>query len=670
MTDNHPLEYQDEFAEPGELTEIEPDWLGMARDAYHESNSFLDKGLRKRWEMNLALANSKHPAGSKYLSDSYKHRSKIFRGKTNAAIRKNIAAAAVALFGTQDVVSVEPEDDNNTAQTEAAEAGHDLVNYHMENSVPWFLICMGAYRDCQVIGTVISHQYWDYDTVTVDDGFIAASKKVVDRPVVELRPIENVRFSPHADWLDPINSSPYLIDLVPMFVGDIKARMEDDWLPYTDAEILSAMDADHGVESVRTARDRDSDPKDEQTSVNEFDVAWVRRVFIRYGGEEWVYYTIGEHILLSQPVPLETAFPHCKDGRRPYTAGFCDVEPHVVYKTGLPERVEGSQVQANDVANLRFDNIQKALRKKWIAERNKNTDFKSLWSEVPGQITITDDINSIKELTTNDVTGSSYQEQHLVNADFDELAGTFSGASVNTNRQLNETVGGMKLLSENANVLTELQLRIFTETWVEPVLRDVLKMVQTYEDDEMIQQVSGKQMTRAQLDCGIKLRVNVGFGATDPQAKVQKLMMGLTTLAQVFGPERIQQMNHAEISAEIFGALGYKDGKRFMPEEEGNAQVEQLQQQLQQLQQVIQQKQIEGKIQLQKQQMGDQTKLEIEKLRRETEMMKLSQATGMKVADIKKEFELKQWDIAGKRTEKADDLKAKLHLQEPGYWPG
>ena len=70
-------------------------------------------------------------------------------------------------------------------------------------------------------------------------------------------------------------------------------------------------------------------------------------------------------------------------------------------------------------------------------------------------------------------------EQVAVNnltVDFDELAGVFSTSSVQANRQLNETVGGMNLMAGSANSLTEFDLRVWVETWVEPALRQCVRL--------------------------------------------------------------------------------------------------------------------------------------------------------------------------------------------------
>ena len=60
----------------------------------------------------------------------------------------------------------------------------------------------------------------------------------------------------------------------------------------------------------------------------------------------------------------------------------------------------------------------------------------------------------------------SYNEQDRLDSAMDDLLGNFSGGSVQNNRSMNETVGGMKMISEGANQITEMTIRIFAETWV------------------------------------------------------------------------------------------------------------------------------------------------------------------------------------------------------------
>lgn len=674
------------------------DWLDVAKRAYADSDTYLDTGLRKRFERNYALALSRHPSGSKYYTDSYKHRSKVFRGKTAAAIRRNLSACAVALFSTQDVVSIQAEDDSKPEQVLSAKACDLLQNYHLTESIPWYRTVVGAYREAQTVGVVCSKQWWKYETVEVEGEEIT----VQDVPCVELIPIENIRISPAADWLNPIDTSPYTILVTPMYVGDIKERMKLDWLEATDDEISHAMNDDE-YDSIRGERESNKpDSKAEKVSVKDQDLGWVREVFVNHKGVWMHYYTLGDSVLLSEPQMVIESYPHCKDNRPPLRWGVAEVEPHVVYPQSMVERVEGTQIQANEIANQRFDNVQQVLNTRKIVKRGANVDYRSLLKNVPGAVTLADDVSAVQELPGKDVTASAYNEQNMINMDFDELSGTFSTASVATNRQLNETVGGMQLLSGNSNVQTEFTLRTFVESWVEPVMRDMVEMIKTYEENDRIQKVTGMPISHYDLQQPVVVRVNVGFGATDPTMKVNKLMFGMEMLRRILADPNMKSLglNPEEIGSEIMGAIGYKDATRFIPglKTDEDPQVKALKQQIQELQQQLQNDTAKTAMQKEIEQLKAQNDIQVEQMRMQDnaeerrvrerlaqldlqkEAAKLAQQEGVEVKKILAMLSGKEMDNKARaevqQRKQADDLKAKLHTMKimpeksSGHWPG
>ena len=98
----------------------------------------------------------------------------------------------------------------------------------------------------------------------------------------------------------------------------------------------------------------------------------------------------------------------------------------------------------------------------------KRVDLRSLVRNIPSSVTLMDDPEKdVQVQETQDVTSSAYAEQDRLNRDFDDVAGAFSGSSVQSNRNLNETVGGMNLLTSAAKKVENYQLR----TWIEILTR-------------------------------------------------------------------------------------------------------------------------------------------------------------------------------------------------------
>lgn len=567
-------------------------WVGLADAAFRGSTTYFDAHVRPRIERNIKQFQSQFSSDSKYMSEAYRLKSKVFRPKTRAAVRKSEAVAASAFFSTEDVTSIRPVDDNNPVHQAAAALYRYLLQHRLTKSIPWFQTLIGAYQEAQVSKAVASVQYWQYD-----------ERRGIDRPRIELIPIENIRIDPAADWTDPVGSSPYLIWLIPMYVKDVKARIRDGkWYEVSDKDLLTART--NVNDSTRMVREGRSDSKESVTGIDEYTTIWVHENHVIVDGEDLVYHTLGTTRLLSDPVPLTERYFH---GRRPFVMGNCVIEAHKVFPSAPVELVTGIQDEINDVANQRLENVKLVLNKRWQAKRNRNVDVRSLTRNVAGSVTLVTEHDDIKHIDTPDVTRSSYEEQDRLNLDFDDVSGAFSGSSVASNRKMNETVGGMNILTTQSNLVGEYQLRTFVETWVEPVLRQLILLEREYENDTVILQLASEQAEVLAAAADIEelfrqevvLTVNVGIGNTNPQNQVERFVYGLNSLKSLLGDEILQKANVEEIVKELFGKLGYRDGERFfkLGEEE---QPDPMQQKLQELQ--VQE--LEAKIQFLKSQTG------------------------------------------------------------------
>jgi hypothetical protein len=578
------------------MSNDKPDWLNLAREAYTTSTTYFDASIRRQAESDIRQFQGQHPVGSKYLAET--GRSKLFRPKTRTTIRKNEAVAAEAFFTTTDVVAVAAQDDNDDNQRASAAIMQELIQYRLTKTIPWFQTVIGGYQDALSVGIVASYQCWEFD-----------AKRKIDRPSIELVPIENLRFDPAAKWTDPVGTSPYIIHLIPMYVKDVKARMkaqdaktgEPKWLPMTDEQISQGI-KQYG-DSTRLQREQGrTDSKDQTGAIGDYNIVWVHRNIISEDGDDYLYYTLGTVAMLSKPVPLEAQYSH---GKRPYVIGNAIIETHKQYPSSLAKLGKDVQAEINDLANLRIDNVRFALNKRYFVKRNKQVDLRSLVRNQAGSVTLMDDPKTdVETVEFNDVTGSSYQEQDRLNLDFDDVTGSFSGASVQSNRKLNETVGGMQLLDGSANQVSGYQLRTFVETWVEPVLRQLVLLEQYYETDEVILALAGKKaglmqkfgistVTDELLGQELTLNVNVGMGATNPTDQMNKFTQGMAALKEMLADGVLVQygLKVEEVITELFGKLGFRDGSRFFDlNGQEPPEVAALKQQLAQAQQQIAQK--------------------------------------------------------------------------------
>lgn len=621
------------------------EWLLIARDAYNEAESYYDANIRSTHERNLAHFQSRHQPGSKYYTDGYKYRHKGFRPKTRSMVRRQEAALLKSMFSTSDFVKVQAARTLHPAHRVSAEINQELLQYRLENTIPWFLTALGAYQETLNVGVCISHQYWAYeeegqggdedygdstgpvpptdreneivtgDTPPNDDygpnraradetqgenpfltmvenpgpqGEESVGQIIKDTPAIELRPVENIYFAIAADWRDPMNTSPFIIDKIPMFIDDVKAMANpkpgspmQPWFALTDSQLLVGIADDY--DPVRRQREENrEDSKDQRHLYRGFDTVWVHRNIIRKNGKDWIYYTLGVHYRLSEPVPLREEYPWLKPGERPYVIGFSNVEAHKNYPESLVGLGARTQQDANQLNNTRFDNVELSLNRRYIVKRAAMIDYRGLQRNVPGGVTETDDPNNdIRLEAPPDVTASSYQEQDRINADFDELLGVFSGSSVGTNRALNETVGGMKLLAGDADQLTEYPLMVFMITWALPVLKQIVRLEQTHESDPALLNLIGEKIKfwqRYQMEPGeeqritdkwiqgsMNLQISAGMGAANPDQRIQRLAAGFGIIFQL-APALAQRLDGQEVAREVLGAMGYQGTERFFPE--------------------------------------------------------------------------------------------------------
>jgi hypothetical protein len=586
-------------------------WLKLAQSAYRSSTSYIDSNYRKGWDDSIRAFNSQHPGDSKYSQPAYDKRSHLYRPKTRSVIRKNEAAAAAAFFSNVKVLTVEALDMSSKAQVASAAVMEKLVEYRLDKSIMWFQTLLGGFQDAQTVGVSIAHIHWSY-VASDDKGGKNPSEEddesnvvqlrpkpktaKVDKPCIDLIPIENFRFDPSASWVDPIGTSPYLIHLIPMYAQDVKERMESgEWYTISDGALVSASAG--MTDSTRAARGKDAqDPyAPEDREIDAYQIVWVQRHIHKDGAKGDVeFYTVGDTLLLCEPKPLVEIVFH---GERPYVCGCCILETHKTIPSSLPMIGKGLQDEANEVVNQSLDNVKFVLNKKWFVKRGKEADVAGLVRNVPGGVVMLDDpVNDVREISWPDVTGSSFETQNRINLDMDELLGNFNPAGLMANGGANAPARNMAMTSQANGTLVEYLIRTFVETFAIPVLRQLILLEQEYETDRVVLAIAAKQaqlfqrfdideVTDELLSQELTMKINVGMGATDPSQKLQKLLAGVTAFSNIVS-KPAPGLDTNEVGREIFATMGYQDGSRFINVD--NPQVAQLEQALQEAHQIIQ----------------------------------------------------------------------------------
>ena len=556
---------------------------------YSQSTNYLTTNISNDWEINLSHFHGEHAKNSKYRNSKVK-RSKIFRPKTRAAIKQQEAGLATAMFSSTNLIDVRAQDTSNEDQVLSAAINKALLQHRLSQTMPWVATVLGAYQDTKVYGICVSHQYWSKrekksytplkdeagEQVYDDEGFMLAEEHVTvqeDKLVCDLIPPENFRFDPASDWRDPANTSSYLIITKAMRVIEVENMMRKNggtWKNYSRSEVHSATMTD--TDRVRYAREGSNrtDPTD-SIAAQGLNMVWVHMYIVRDQGEDLIYWTLGTQLLLTMPENLHESESWLRAGERPVQVGFSTIEAHKNYPSGDVQQSRGLQEEINDVANLRSDNVRLALNKRYYAKRGSQINIGALVRNTPGSVVMTNDPEKdIKEVNTPDVTNSSYREQETLASEMDQLVGGFDAQRI---AQDGASPGGIARAGAVASAVQDYGVFIFVESWVEPVLSQLLRLEQAYEEDEFILAIAAKKagvmpenINDELLEQDLVLKVDASIGTLDPLRKVERLRSGVETVINL--PGMSDRIKPQAVASEVFSSLGWSSTDQFFLSEE------------------------------------------------------------------------------------------------------
>lgn len=579
--------------------------MALARQSYITAEDYFNASHRTRLIDAMARFNSEHPKGSKYWSSAFERRSRLFRPKTRSTIRRREAAACLALFGSADIVNVQATSSDAEAVIDAR-IQEALLNYRMQEDDRWYKVVVGAIQDADRQGFVVGKTEWQYEESSryykemhPDLGPIDRVDMVAttDRPGYSLIPIERFRFSPAADWMDVVNSSPFLVEVIPMFVCDVRRYQRNPRarLKYRNLSDGQLMSGGHSGEwdAIRMQRERNRVNRYERSSdPSDYAVCWVHRNIVRIEGEDYIFDSVGTSTMLSDVIPLSEFDPR---GYRPYVVGSTMVESHNPFQVGAATLMSGIQDEINDVSNLSIDANKMATSGRMFIKRNTAVDLHALARFSPGAVVEMDNPQQdVKWDRSPEAPQGMMQEHQVLATELDDLIGNFNQSSISNNRRLNETVGGMEMISASADQMTEYDLHTFCVTFIQKMLTQILDLEKRWETDTNLAMIIGQRLAAGArqfwkaLNREAKVIVNVGFGATNPKKRMERITSAMQATMGMF-PMTVYQSNQAEILKEVWAAAGFADATRFFPflgdagKPDPNPKVATLQQQLQTL---------------------------------------------------------------------------------------
>lgn len=586
-----------------------PDFLALVRQAEQQSQLYTAQVNRKAWSMSYRAFHNEHFSGSKYTRPDYRMRSRLFVPKTRGAVRKDMAAVASSLFNTYDAINCRPGNESDARQRAAAAVMEELVNYRTDRAsgkaaFPWFLIAMGARQDATITGICVSKQFWrhefrksheeqysDTDQLTGDpvtkrrDVFVLE----IDRPDIKVFPPENVIIDPAAPWEEAAQKASYLILKYPMTVDEVMEKQDapiNPWLPVSESALRQASNlGKQDMEAIRRAREMGLDRLDETQTGKEFQIIWVYECFMRIGGEDWNWWSVGDQYYLTDPKTTREAYP-AHFGERPVSYGYGQLESHRIFPMSAVESWQPLQVETNDIRNLQLDATKQNVMPISKVVRGKRIDMDQVKRRASGSSIFVDNPTDVTWETPPAQTQDATLMTRQLELEIDDLAGVQNYGNVENNNALGKTLGGLKLAAGASNAVQEFDIRVWIETWANKALSQVVQLEQYYESDPIILGLCGQraqlfekygidQIDDKLLEEQVTINISVGLGAGDPQQRLAKFQTAIQVLTPIMQFSQEFQSGQVEINweemwQEVMGAVGYGDGgMRFVKVNQG-----------------------------------------------------------------------------------------------------
>lgn len=575
-------------------------FLQLVREAESQAQLYINQVNRQSWSRTYKAFHQQHFDGSKYRSDDFRNRSKLFVPKTRSAVRKDLAAVAASLFGTIDAISCSAGNESDSLQKASASVIQELLNYRTNRSsgkaaMKWFHTALGARQTSTLTGICLSKQSWKLELRKTGSEDVGGGedeapakrdvwKPFIDRPECQLIPPENFTIDPAADWTDPAQDAAYIIIKWPMRMNEIKAKQKDPrnpWKVLTESQMRgSGTETKFDMAAIRRAREQGIDRMDDVNNSREFDVIWVYETYMRVAGEDWTFLSVSDKVMLTDPKPVREVYPE-QFGERPLTFGIGSFEAFRLFPMSSAESWQMLQAEVNDLRNLSLDAIKQNVLPVSKVVRGRQVDLDTLKRRGQGTSIMVTNKDDVTWDRPPDIPASVVEMKQALDIEFDDIAGQQNYGTVDANNNLSKTLGGLKLAAGAANATQEFDIRIWIESWCEPTLAQLVRLIQFYESDPIVLGLCGDRaqlmekygvnsITNDLLENEVTLRVNVGLGSGDPSQRLAKFQDATNVALPLLEKspafmDGSMQIDPVAVMDEVYGAVGYRDGgKRFI----------------------------------------------------------------------------------------------------------
>jgi hypothetical protein len=231
--------------------------------------------------------------------------------------------------------------------------------------------------------------------------------------------------------------------------------------------------------------------------------------------------------------------------KRPIIRAVFSPIPKEWYGIGLIEPVISQVHELNTLRRQRLDNINLSLNRMWQVNTFADVDLDTLIS-APGNIILTDQMDAVKALETNDVTQNAYTEAAQVQNDIERATVPASAQGTPTGGQLGRTARGAQLIIGQALEKFGTATKLIEEM----ALRKLLTMVhqlnlQFVDDDDLLSnpllyaEIDNLQIKPEDIRADVKFKMVGVSDMIGAEAKINQIVSFMGVFGKVLSPDSI-----------------------------------------------------------------------------------------------------------------------------------
>jgi hypothetical protein len=285
-------------------------------------------------------------------------------------------------------------------------------------------------------------------------------------------------------------------------------------------------------------------------STNKYSKIKLQDVYFKENGTWYLSTVWNKSVIVRKPVALQDGLPIFAGYLVPQLIVPSDTQSIRVYGDSIVAPLSALQEEMNVRRNQQIDAFSLLLNPKMIVGIGSGIDPMDL-KRGAGSIIKANNPNGVIVLPAPNI-NPAFNDVSRLDTEIQETIGVTSYNSGIDQQQMNGTATGISILSQEANTRIQAYIRSFNETFMEPVFRQLCKLIYKYGDDSFFTDVDRTQ------DFDFQVSINTGLGATNKQIQ-------LNAYNQAFqGFLAVQDVNNArKILKETLPILGIKNTKEY-----------------------------------------------------------------------------------------------------------